>query len=725
VFASDLHEHSLERARQGFYPAEIETDVGPERLRRFFTKEDGGYRIHKDVREIVLFAPHNLLSDPPFSRIDLISCRNLLIYLHRDAQEDVDGLFHYALRPDGYLVLGGSELATRSDLFAGEGKKSGVYRRRDVPTPESRLPVFLWWRNQNRGQEVTRITGVPQAYGRLHQRLVEQFAPPSVLVGPDDKVVHLSEHAGRYLVHPGGEVTSSVFKLVREELSIDLHAAVSEARRGRSTRSRPIQVRFNGQTRPVVLNVRPCSDPLETGFVLVIFDEVDVDQGSETEGDDRTPRTVGHDIRQRELETELDLLKQKLQAVIEEYDTSQEEMRAANEELQSANEELRSTMEELETGKEELHSMNEELQTVNQENRHKVEELSQLSGDLANLLASTDIATLFLDKELRIMRFTPKVAELFNMRVTDRGRLLSDLTHRLGYQELASDAGAVLGQLIPIQREVRDDAGRWYLARVLPYRSSTDRIEGVVITFVDVTADEAGRGGAAPDRRARVGGARGDGAVARSGRTPARLRGSRYGTRRGPPGVDRDHTHAEMGTVHLLDKQRALQVTAQRGFERSFQGYHRSAPDSDDFPWIRALDVGARVVIEDVESDPSDPGHRALAAMAGYRGVHSIPLVKPCWREARVLSTYHAQPHRPSERDLRILDLYARQATEFIEQVRTKEALNEKTRQLQEEDDRKGCSWPRSVTSCAIRSRCCFNSMQLVAQGTPSRSCTR
>src|SRR6185503_19299196 len=178
-------------------------------------------------------------------------------------------------------------------------------------------------------------------------------------------------------------------------------------------------------------------------------------------------------------------------------------------------------------------------------------------------------------------------------------------------------------------------------------------------------------------------------------------------------------THAEMGTVHLLDKQRALQVTAQRGFERSFQGYHRSAPDSDDFPWIRALDVGARVVIEDVESDPSDPGHRALAAMAGYRGVHSIPLVSRAGGKLGVLSTYHAQPHRPSERDLRILDLYARQATEFIEQVRTKEALNEKTRQLQEEDDRKGMFLATLGHELRNPLSVLFNSMQLVAQGTP------
>ena len=484
VFASDLHERSLERAREGFYPGDIETDVSPERLRRFFEKQDGGYRVRKEVRELVVFAPHNLLADPPFSKIDLVACRNVLIYLQRDVQKEVVELFHYALRPDGFLALGTSETVDRSELFRVEDKKACLYRKRNVGSPEPRLPVFPLTHRRL----PIRVGGgegavEPVAYGALHQRMVESVAPPSVLVSPDDKVVHLSEHAGRYLALPGGEITSNAFKLVREEFRIELRAALHAAReRAEPVRSTPVPVRFDGAVRAVTLDVRPALEPEMEGFSLVIFDERPL------EASPAARATEADEAPLLEVQTELDLARQRLQAVIEEYETSQEEMKASNEELQSANEELRSTMEELETSKEELQSMNEELQTVNQENRHKVEELAQLSGDLQNLLAATDIATLFLDRELRILRFTPRVGELFNVRPVDRGRPLTDITHRLGYDEIEADARLVLSKLVPVEREVEDEDGQWYLARTLPYRSTEDRIEGAVVTFVEITA---------------------------------------------------------------------------------------------------------------------------------------------------------------------------------------------------------------------------------------------
>lgn len=491
VFASDLHEHSLEKAREGFYPGDIETDVSRERLQRFFQKEDGGYRIRKEVREMVVFAPHNLLSDPPFSRLDLLLCRNLMIYLQRDVQHDVIELFHYALQPGGYLLLGSSETIESTDLFLAEDKKICLYRKRNVPAPEPRLPVFpltkarvpLEIDQAEQGNE-------PVAFGMLHQRLVERYAPPSLLVSSDDKVVHLSENAGRYLEHPGGELTSNVFKLVRKELRIEMRAALHHARdQNQNRRSKPISVKFNGETTEVILHIRPSPDPQQQGFVLVIFEEQEPHKlpasasSPPSEGDP----IAEEDSRLLELESELNVTKQRLQAIIEEYETSQEEMKASNEEMQSTNEELRSTLEELETSKEELQSMNEELRTVNQENRHKVEELAQLSSDLQNLLKATDIATLFLDRQLHILRFTPQVSELFNIRMTDRGRPLSDLTTRLVDVNIVSNAQRVLNDLIPIINEVHDEQGRYYLTRILPYRSTDDRIEGVVITFIDIT----------------------------------------------------------------------------------------------------------------------------------------------------------------------------------------------------------------------------------------------
>jgi two-component system, chemotaxis family, CheB/CheR fusion protein len=490
VFASDLHEHSLAKAREGFYPGDIETDVSPERLKRYFIKENGGYRIRKEVREIVVFAPHNLMGDPPFSRIDLITCRNLLIYIQRDAQRDIIEVFHYALRSEGYLILGSSETLDASELFRLDSKKCCVYRKRNVPAPEPRLPVFPLTRTRIAADaDRNENAGEPIVYGTLHQRMVEQYAPPSALVTPDDKVVHLSEHAGRYLLNAGGEPTLNVIKLVRRELQIELRAALHAVRRQNAPVStNPVQVRFNGESGSVVMHVRASLEPHQAGFALIIFEERTTTKADAQRAEDAARIASEGQGRVGELEAELDQTRGRLQAIIEEYETSQEEMKASNEEMQSTNEELRSTMEELETSREELQSMNEELQTVNQENRHKVEELSQLSSDLQNLLAATDIATLFLDRNLRILRFTPKVSELFNVRMTDRGRPLSDLTHRLGYTHLQDDAARVLEKLVPIERELQDEADRWYLTRVMPYRSSDDRIEGVVITFVEITA---------------------------------------------------------------------------------------------------------------------------------------------------------------------------------------------------------------------------------------------
>jgi two-component system CheB/CheR fusion protein len=493
VFASDLHKRSLDSARDGIYSGDIEADVSPERLKRFFQAENGGYRVRKEVRELVVFAPHNLLGDPPFSRIHLISCRNLLIYLNRSVQQDVIDLFHYALHPDGYLLLGSSESVESPELFKTEDKKICLFRKRNVPGPEPNLPVFPLARYSREGYAVTYQVHSPATapYEVLHQSMLERYAPPSILVGPDDKVLHLSEHAGKYLVHPGGTVTSSIVKLVREELRIELRSLLQHARGKREpVDSRAVPVRFNGHPIPVVIHVRPAQDAEKEGYVLVIFDErpESAEDALATPG---LPASSGQEAKRiSQLESELGVAHHRMQAIIEEYETSREEMRAANEEMQSSNEELRSTMEELETSKEELQSINEELQTVNQENRHKVEELSQLSSDLQNLLVATAIATLFLDRDLRIMRFTPRVAELFNVRVTDRGRPISDLTHRLGYEQLRQDAEAVLSRLVPIEREIEDDRGHWYLARVLPYRSTDDRIEGIVLTFIDITAQK-------------------------------------------------------------------------------------------------------------------------------------------------------------------------------------------------------------------------------------------
>lgn len=494
IFASDLHKESLDMARDGFYPGDIEQDVDAKRLERFFFRENGCYRVRKEVRELIVFAPHNLLADPPFSRIDLLICRNLLIYLQRSLQQQVAELFHYALKEDGFLVLGSSESIEGSDLYQTINKKQAIYRRKKVPVPEVRLPVFPLTRSRAPKEFSRPDAGhsQPLAYDNLHHHFVELYGPPSILLSPDDNVVHSSAQAGRYLIHPGGLPTSSIFKIIHEDLRIELRTSLSKVRRERcAVRTQPVSIRLDGKPLSLVLDLRPAETADQDGFILVIFNESprlqtrqDQTQVDETEA----LKTEKHESRRvRELEEEKLLAEQRMQQLIADHESGQEELKASNEELQSANEELRSTLEELETSKEELQSANEELQTLNQENRHKVEELDQLSSDLQNLLVATDIATLFLDRHNRIVRFTPKIEQLFNIQSIDRGRALSDFTTHLSYSKLGEDIRKVIEHLVPIEREVQGNSGQWYLSRILPYRDVQDRIAGTVVTFVDIT----------------------------------------------------------------------------------------------------------------------------------------------------------------------------------------------------------------------------------------------
>jgi two-component system, chemotaxis family, CheB/CheR fusion protein len=489
VFATDLHEPSLARARDAVYAGDIEADVSPERLEQFFQADNGGYRVRKNVRELVLFSQHDLLGDPPFSKLDLIACRNLLIYLQGDVQRDVRALFHYSLTAEGILVLGTSEAVDTSKLFRVEDKEHRIYRRRAVNPAEARIPVFPLTRTRHPHVVETEGPHRGIAPGALHERMVERYAPPSLLVDAHDTIIHLSERAGRYLDHPGGEPTVNVLRIVRKELRTELRAALRTARQqgGPGVESKPVSLPLDGETGSVVLHVRPAPASDAEGCALIIFDERAAPAAPVERGPSAGEERKGEGGRVGELEDDLAVAERRLQTTIEEYEATQEELRASNEELESSNEELRATMEELETSKEELQSINEELQALNEENRHRMAELAQLSGDLENLLAATDIAILFLDRQLRIVRFTPKLAELFNVRPADQGRPIADLTHRLGYKDFMDDARTVLDQLTAVEREVRDETGRWYLTRVLPYRTPDDRIEGVVVNFIDIS----------------------------------------------------------------------------------------------------------------------------------------------------------------------------------------------------------------------------------------------
>ncbi len=491
VFATDIDERSIATGREGAYPESILADVPPPRLREFFTKEPGRYRIKKSLREKVLFAVHNLIKDPPFSKLDLISCRNLLIYLNREVQNDVLELFHFSLNPGGFLFLGGSESANAMpNLFTTVDKKHRIYRGTLVSRAGLRIPVLPLGapgsKIHARIEQAREKRKVP--FAELHQKLLEQYAPPSVIINHDYDIVHLSDRAGRFLQFVQGEPSHNLLKVICPELRLDLRTTLFQAiQTDKSVEARRVQLSRDGRSFYVNMIARPIHDH-ETGgeFVLVLFDEVEGTMSAETEahrGGEAEPVA-------RSLEEELHRTKEQLQATIEQHETSTEELKASNEELQSINEELRSTTEELETSREELQSINEELSTINQELKNRVEETTNINDDLQNLIASTDIATVFVDRGLRIKRFTPRALSLFNIIHADIGRSLTDITHRLEYDELAADTDEVFNSLRLIEREVRDADGRWYLARLLPYRTTEDKIDGAVLAFIDITKNK-------------------------------------------------------------------------------------------------------------------------------------------------------------------------------------------------------------------------------------------
>lgn len=490
LFATDIDERAIAFARAGLYPESITADVSAQRLRQFFTPDRSHFRVSKPIRERVLFAVHNVLRDPPFSRVDLVSCRNLLIYLDRSVQSQVLQMFHFALQPGGYLLLGSSESAEAAgELFTPVDKKNRIYRANRVTTavrPPISMPVM-----QQGGVSAATYPGpvqpLPQAlpFSALHHRILELYAPPSIVVDTDANILHISEHAGRYLRFARGEPSYNLIMLVNPALRLQLRAALFQALRGNSeVTTESIEFTPEAHVRIVVRPYRRSEDAPE--FALVVFEEA----AAGAAADAFSPRTqpAAQDSLLVHLEDELHRTKQELRSTVEQSEASTEELKASNEELQAINEELRAATEELETSKEELQSLNEELFTVNAELQAKIEETSKAKDDLQNVIASTGIATVFVDREMRIKRYTPAATELFNVIPSDVGRPLHDITHRLDYPQLADDTIAVFDSLQLIEREIRGINGRFFLTRLSPYRTTDDRIEGAVLTIVDISA---------------------------------------------------------------------------------------------------------------------------------------------------------------------------------------------------------------------------------------------
>jgi len=520
IFATDIDELAIETARTGIYPESIATDVSEERLRRFFTRQSGGYQVKRSVREIVLFALHDLLKDSPFSRLDLISCRNLLIYLDRDAQGRVFDIFHFALVPEGKLYLGFSESAEDATaLFIPLDKKNRIYSRR--PTLRSGLtvplgspPLTLTLRAPHRPENgpVLPLAGSPanfanlpsapgaqiRSFGRgsgrgdslveLHFKLLDRFALPSVVVDRSYNIVHLSQGAGAFLQFAAGEPTADLLRMVHPMLRADLRTTLYRAGKSHGAeKSTGVPFEAGGISRLVDIAVYP-ADEVAADMLLVIFRP----RGNDERAPARPAQSADTSAVVQQLEEELDHVKLHWQETVEQFETSTEELKASNEELQAMNEELRSTTEELETGREELQSINEELITVNSELKGKVEELSRTNSDLQNLMASTNIATVFLDLELRVKLYTPSTVLLFNLIPGDIGRPIAHLTHKFDYPRMVKDAEAVLETQAPVEREVRTLDGGWFLVRLLPYRTKEDEVVGVVLTCVEITERKRG-----------------------------------------------------------------------------------------------------------------------------------------------------------------------------------------------------------------------------------------
>jgi len=483
IFGSDVDQGALATAREGVYPASITADLSETRLARYFRAEGEHYRVSAEIRDTVVFAVHSVLRDPPFSKLHLISCRNLLIYLDRELQQQLQNVFRYGLRDDGYLYLGVSETAD-SDLFEPLDKQHRIFRARvRAAGPPVRLPQLPAMPQVPTIVERVRERGfrLRRSAVESHVEALEEFSPPSVLVDEHWNIEHLSETAGRYLQPRGGPPTQILTDLVRSELLDELRSALHKAFELRhACLSAFVPVRFNGTPVLVAVLVQPRirgegKDPQ----ALVTFLEA-----GKAESDEPPLRNDSNDSFVLSLRDKLRIAEQRLESMRQEHGMAYEDLRAANEELQSLNEEYRSTTEELETSKEELQSVNEELQTVNHELKMKLEEVSRANNDLENFMAATDIPMLFLDRGLCIKRYTAPLRQLFNVKSHDHGRPIGDLTHNLQYETLEKDVLKVLDDLVPIEKPVVTREGQPLVVRIRPYRTAEDKIDGVVVTFV-------------------------------------------------------------------------------------------------------------------------------------------------------------------------------------------------------------------------------------------------
>jgi two-component system CheB/CheR fusion protein len=491
IFATDLDADAVEIARRGVFSSNIVADVSPERISRYFIAEADSYRANAAIREMVVFAPQNVVKDPPFTKLDLLMCRNVLIYMEPELQNKLLKLFNYSLNPGGIMILGTAEtLGNQQEGFEEIDNRLKIFKRKVIPlSPELTDFPSSFGRNTAVAKATKTIPAAVENIQTLaDQILLQRFAPASVLVNAQGDILYITGRIEKYLELVAGKANWNIYAMARAGLRQELPGAFRKAQKNfDAVILRNIIVGTTGGNKSVDVTVQCIENPASIrGMVMVVFTDVpamveqDVVNKKTGKG-----RSTG---RQKELEVQLQRSNEDRQGIQEEMQTSQEELKSTNEELQSTNEELQSTNEELTTSKEEMQSLNEELQTVNIELQSKVSDFVQANNDMKNLLNSTEIATLFLDKELNIRRFTDKVINIFKLRSTDIGRPFTDLVTDLRYPEIDDHARQVLKTLISIETEIITNDQRWFSVRIMPYRTLDDRIDGLVITFFDITA---------------------------------------------------------------------------------------------------------------------------------------------------------------------------------------------------------------------------------------------
>ncbi len=484
IFATDIDEDAIEKARKGVFLSNISLDVSPERLNRFFTIDGNGFRINSMIREMVVFAPQNVIKDPPFTKLDILTCRNMLIYMEPELQKKLMVLFNYSLNPGGIMVLGTAEtLGINKDGFTELDNKLKIYMRSSKGTsPELIDFPSSFYHKKPLTTNITTPKVIENIQSITDNILLQRFAPASVLVNDKGDIIYITGRTGKYLEPVAGKANWNIYAMAREGLRHELPAAFRKALQGFDPIIlHNIKIGTNGGTQYVDVTLELIEAPEAVrGMIIIVFN--DIAPIIEHKAGKRISST-----RQNELELELQRNHEELQSTREEMQTSQEELKSTNEELQSTNEELQSTNEELTTSKEEMQSLNEELQTVNIELQSKVADLVDANNDMKNLLNSTEIATLFVDKELNIRRFTDPATHIFKLRNTDIGRPFTDLVTDLQYPDIDSHARQVLKNLTSVETATTTVSGKWYNVRIMPYRTLDDRIDGLVIIFNDIT----------------------------------------------------------------------------------------------------------------------------------------------------------------------------------------------------------------------------------------------